>query len=50
MKKEKLYKGKLFEINAYHMQVTIESLREAKKRIEPLYGKIIGYKKLIKEN
>ena len=43
-------KYEIIHANAYHMQVVIESLREAKKRIEPLYGKIIGYKKLIKEN
>ena len=41
-------KHEIIHANAYHMQVAIESL-EAKKRIEPLYGKIIGYKKLIKE-
>ena len=43
-------KTEIIHANAYHMQVAIESLREAKKRIEPLYGQIIGYKKLIKEN
>ena len=32
------------------MRVVIEKLETAKKRIEPIYGNVIGYKKLIEEN
>ena len=40
-------KTEIIHSNAYHMKVAIEQFRDAKKRIENSYGKIIGFKKLI---
>ena len=47
---EKLHKSQIIHANAYHMRVIIENLETAKKRIEPIYGNVVGYKKLIEEN
>ena len=43
-------KSEIIHANAYHMRVVIENLETAKKRIEPIYGNVVGYKKLIEEN
>lgn len=43
-------KSQIIHANAYHMKVIIENLETAKKRIKPIYGDVIGYKKLIEEN
>ena len=43
-------KSQIIHANAYHMKVTIETLETVKKRIKPIYGNVIGYKKLIEEN
>ena len=43
-------KSQIIHANAYHMRVVIENLDTAKKRIEPIYGNVVGYKKLIEEN
>ena len=42
-----LEKNKILHSNAYHMSVIIETLDEAKKRINASYGDIISIKKII---
>ena len=39
-------KTEIIHSNAYHMKVAIEKFKDAKKRIENSYGKIIGFKDL----